>query len=119
MRDRDVQVELFVVGFAGTSPQKGTDRGPHLKRIRLQCVRVVVEGLVLQVRSDRQICNDIDAERRQIGGRADAGAQEDRRAATRARGQDHLAGGDLSAACRQDPDRTGSVEQQAIDVHTA
>ena len=80
MRHRDVDVQLVAAGFAGLRPQQGADRRPHVERIRFQGVRVVVEGLVLEVLPDGQIGHDVDAELRQISRRADAGAQQDRRA---------------------------------------
>ena len=79
MRHRDVHVQLIAVGFAGLPPQQGADRWPHVERLRFERVPVVVEGLVLEVLPDGQIGHDVDAELRQIGGRADARAQQDRR----------------------------------------
>ena len=79
MRHGDVDVQLIAAGFAGLFPQQGADRRPHVERFRLQGVRVVVEGLVLEVLPDRQIGHDGDAELRQVSRRADARAQQDRR----------------------------------------
>src|SRR5256885_1979842 len=39
-------------GWAGPPPQQGADRRPHVERLRLEGVRVVVEGLVLKVLPD-------------------------------------------------------------------
>jgi hypothetical protein len=64
VRDRDVHVQFVAAGFAGLPPQESADRGPHVKRVRLQGVRVVVEGLVLKALPDRQIGYDVDAELR-------------------------------------------------------
>ena len=75
---------------AGRCPQQRADRRPHVERIRLQRVGVVVEGLVLEALPDGQIGHDLDAELRQVSRRADAGAQQDRRTPVCAAGEDHL-----------------------------
>ena len=79
VRHRDVHVQFVAAGFAGLPPQEGADRRPHVKRIRLQGVRVVVEGLVVKALPDRQIGHDADPELREISRRADARPQQDRR----------------------------------------
>jgi hypothetical protein len=117
--DCDVHVEFVAAGFAGLPPQERAHRWPHVERIRLQRVGVVVEGLVLQALPDRQIGHDVDAELRQVRRRADAGAQQDRRTPVCAAGEDHLARRDLGAACGDDADRTTPVEHDAIDEDVA
>ena len=119
MRYGDVHVQLVATGLAGLPPQEGADRRAHVKRVGLQRVRVVVEGLVLQVLPDGQIRDDGDAEIRQMRRRADAGAQQNRRARVRAGREDHLAGVNLGAACCDHADRAALVEQNAIDQHVA
>jgi hypothetical protein len=79
VRHSDMHVQLVAACLAGLSPQEGADRWAHVKRIRLQRVGVVVEGLVLKALPDWQIGYDVDAELRQITRRADAGPQQDRR----------------------------------------
>ena len=114
-----MHVQLVAAGFTRLLPQEGADRRPHVERIRLQRVRVVVEGLVLQAPPHGQIRHDVDAELGETGRGADAGPQQDGRAAVRAPGEDHLDRGDLGAAGRDDTDRTPLVEQDAIHEHVA
>ena len=119
MRHRDVHVQLIVAGLARLPPQQGAYRRQHVQGLRFERVRVVVEGLVLEVLPDGQIAHNVDSERHQISRRADARSQQDRRTPVGAARKDHLARRNLRATRRGDADRMSPGEQNAIDEHIA
>ena len=71
--------------------------------------------MVLQPLADRQVGDDPDAQRGQLAGRADAGAQQDGRAAVGAAGQDHLAAPVRRAVRGDDAGGGRAVEQHPVD----
>ena len=72
-----------------------------------------------QPAADGQVDDRLDAERPQIAGRADPGAQQDRRAAVRAGAEDDRGRRELlgrpSASTIADPDARVAVEEHPID----
>ena len=78
---RNLQIELTAGGFGRFRPDRGAARRVHTTRLWLQRVGVVVEWVIEQPLTDRQVGDKRDSELIETARGADARAHQDRRAA--------------------------------------
>lgn len=91
VRRRDLQVEIAGGRFVRAGPDERAGGGQHGLVLRLQGVNVIVEGMVLEPRTDRQVDDDWNVQFGEMGCRTDPRAHEDCRTAKGARRKDDFA----------------------------
>lgn len=102
----------------------GPELGADHRRLRADALRpggigVVVERMVLEPAAHRQVGKQRDRQRLQLVGRADTGAQQDRRAAVGAGAEDHFAGVDFLAGGQAHAHRALAFEEHPVDQRVA